>query len=214
MKIPQCAPEYDSRFRRTPPPRPTGNVQCGRMRTTLKSTVCSAYGSNDDWHTLGSHSGQIYGWEAPCTTLVYTTHIHSTCIEVGQDAPHRRKRVRNYRGSLGHLCSPSCFPIAHAVYGDGQAQPVPSLSFWSAPGTQQRSQSSRLRLRGRPTQQPSSIGLSCAPLKPQTATTLAVASVVVMIRDVCAILGAQAATFAVGIDLWRSSQKRLSVGVQ
>ena len=51
----------------------------GRMRTALKSTVCSAYGSNDDCHTLGSHTGQIYGWEAPFTTLVYTTHIHSTC---------------------------------------------------------------------------------------------------------------------------------------
>ena len=89
----------------------------GRVRTALKSTVSSAYGSNDDWHTLGSQADQIYGWEAPYTTLVYTTHIHSTCIKVGRDAPHRRKRVREIRGSLGLLCSPSCPPIDQAVHG-------------------------------------------------------------------------------------------------
>jgi hypothetical protein len=119
----------------------------GRVRTALKSTVSSAYGSNDDWHTLGSQADQIYGWEAPYTTLVYTTHIHSTCIKVGRDAPHRRKRVRENRGSLGLPCSLCCPLIDHPVCVDRESDPAPFQSFWAAPGTQQRSQSSRLQLR-------------------------------------------------------------------
>ena len=61
---------------------------------------------------------------------------------------------------------------------------------------------------GQPTRRPSSIGSSYAPPRPPTAAFLALASVVVMVGDVCAVSEAQAASFAVGIDLWMSSQKR------
>ena len=44
--------------------------------------------------------------------------------------------------------------------------------------------------------------------EPPKAASLALASVDVMIGDVCAVSGAQAASFAVALDLWRSSQKR------
>ena len=101
----------------------------GRVRTTLKSTESSSYGSLGLWHTLGSQLHHIYGWEASWTTLVYTTHIHSTCTKVGSDAPCRRKRVRESRGSLGLLCSPTCSPIDHAVYGDEEGDPAPFQSF-------------------------------------------------------------------------------------
>ena len=106
----------------------------GRVRTTLKSTQSSSYGSLGLWHTLGSHLHHIYGWEASWTTLVYTTHIHSTCTKVGSDAPQRRKRVREHRGSLGLLCSPSCPPINWAVYWGGEAGPGPSLALSAATG--------------------------------------------------------------------------------
>ena len=40
---------------------PTADGAHGRVRTTLKSTVSSAYCSNDHWHTLGTQLDQIYG---------------------------------------------------------------------------------------------------------------------------------------------------------
>ena len=46
----------------------------GRVCTTLKSTESPACGSLGPWHTLGSQSYHIHGWEASWTTLVYTTH--------------------------------------------------------------------------------------------------------------------------------------------
>ena len=51
---------------------PTADGAHSRVRTTLKSTVSSAYGSNDDWHSLGPKFDQIHGWEAPYTALLYT----------------------------------------------------------------------------------------------------------------------------------------------
>ena len=55
------------------------------MRTTLKSTVSSAYCSNDDCHSLGTQLDQIYGWEAPVTALLYTLlHVHAR-IKVGSE---------------------------------------------------------------------------------------------------------------------------------
>ena len=91
----------------------------------------------------------MYGWKASWTTLVYTTHIHSTCTKVGSDAS--RIGEKEYASIAAPLassaCSPSCPPIDWAVYGGGEAGPAPSQSFRSAPGTQQRSKSSRLRLR-------------------------------------------------------------------
>ena len=108
---------------------PTDVGTYGRVRTTLKSTESSSYGSLGLWHTLGSHLHHIYGWEASWTTLVYTTHIHSTCPKGGRCAPHGPKGVRERRGSLALLCSPSCPLINQAVCGDGEAAPAPSLSF-------------------------------------------------------------------------------------
>ena len=61
---------------------------------------------------------------------------------------------------------------------------------------------------GRPTRRPSSIGPSCASPTPPNTAVLATTSVEVMVGDVCAVSGAQAASFAVALDLWRSSQKR------
>ena len=101
----------------------------GRVRTTLKSTESSSYGSLGLWHTLGSQLHHIYGWEASWTTLVYTTHIHSTCIKVSRCAPHGPKGVRERRGSLALLCSPRYPPIDQAACGDEEATPAPSLSF-------------------------------------------------------------------------------------
>ena len=43
---------------------------------------------------------------------------------------------------------------------------------------------------------------------PPNAVTLVTTSVVVMVGDVCAVSGSQTASFAIDIDLWRSSQKR------
>ena len=53
-------------------PPPTADGARGRVRTTLKSTVSSAYGSNDHWDSLGTQLDQIYSWEAPYTALLYT----------------------------------------------------------------------------------------------------------------------------------------------
>ena len=58
------------------------------------------------------------------------------------------------------------------------------------------------------TRQPSSNGPPFAPPAPQAAASLASTSVVVMIGDVYAVSGGQAASLAVDIDLWRCSQKR------
>ena len=69
-------------------------------------------------------------------TLVYTTHIQSTCTKVGRHAPYRPKRVRKRRGSLGLLCPASHHPIDHAVCGGGDAGPVPSLTLSAATGAQ------------------------------------------------------------------------------
>ena len=142
------------------------------------------------------------------TTSVYTTHIHSTCTKVGSDAPQRRKRVREHRGSLGLLCSPSCPLIDWAVYGSGEAGPGPSLALSAATGAQWRFvfraaaavwQSARRRSQSDP---------RCAPPTPPASIFLASTSVVVMIGDVCAVSSGQSASFAVDIDLWRSSQMR------
>ena len=43
---------------------------------------------------------------------------------------------------------------------------------------------------------------------PPNAAVLATTSVVVMIGDVCAVSGSQTASFAIDIDLWRSSHTR------
>ena len=118
-----------TRFASPSDPPPTADGAHGRVRTTLKSTESSAYGSLGPWHTLGSQFHHIHGWEASWTTLVYTTHIHSTCTKVSRYAPHGPKSVRERRGSLGLLCSPSCSPIDQAVCGGGEAAPAPSLSF-------------------------------------------------------------------------------------
>ena len=48
----------------------------------------------------------------------------------------------------------------------------------------------------------------CSPPEPPNAASLATTSVVVMVGDVCAVSGGQTASFAIDIDLWRSSQKR------
>ena len=58
------------------------------------------------------------------------------------------------------------------------------------------------------TRQPSSNGPPFAPPAPQAAASLASTSVMVMIGDVYAVSGGQAASLAVDIDLWRCSQKR------
>ena len=106
------------------------------MRTTLKSTESSTCGSLGPWHTLGSQLHHIHGWEASWTTLVYTTHIHSTCTKVGSDATHGPKSVRECRGSLGLLCSPSCSPISWVVNGGEEAGPASSLGLSAATGAQ------------------------------------------------------------------------------
>ena len=67
---------------------------------------------------------------------------------------------------------------------------------------------------GRAPRQPSSIGPSCAPPAPPRAASLAATSVVVMVGDVCAISGEKTASFAVDIDLWRSSQKRYQMACE
>ena len=77
---------------------------------------------------------------------MYTTHIHSTCTKVGSDAHQAHKGVREYRGSLGPLCSPSCPPIHQADRGGEEAGPAPSLSVWAASEAEQRSSSARRRL--------------------------------------------------------------------
>ena len=84
VPISQNVPEHNSRFRRTPPPRPCGAHGC--VRTTLKSTVSSAYCSNDACHLLGTQLDQIYGWEAPYTALLYTLlHVRAR-TKVGSEA--------------------------------------------------------------------------------------------------------------------------------
>ena len=55
-----------------PPNAATADGAHSRVRTTLTSTVISAYGSNDDWHSLGTKLEQIHGWETPYTALLYT----------------------------------------------------------------------------------------------------------------------------------------------
>ena len=78
VPISQNLPEHDSRFRSSPPPRATADGARGRVRTTLKSTVSSAYGSNDHWDSLVTQLDQIYSWEAPVTALLYTLlHVHA-----------------------------------------------------------------------------------------------------------------------------------------
>ena len=60
----QNIPEYDPCLRRTPHLSGQRRWAHGRVCTTLQSTVSSAYGSIDHWHTLGSQADHIHGWEA------------------------------------------------------------------------------------------------------------------------------------------------------
>ena len=78
---------------------------------------------------------------------MYTTHIHSTCTKVGRCAPHGPKGVREHRGSLALLCSPSCLPIDQVVRAGDEAAPAPSLSVWAASEAERRSRSARRLLR-------------------------------------------------------------------
>ena len=55
--------------------------------------------------------------------------------------------MRKRRGDLTLLCSPSCPPINQAVCRDGEAAPVPSLSFSAASEAERRSRFVQLRLR-------------------------------------------------------------------
>ena len=76
---------------------------------------------------------------------VYYTHT-SACTKVGSDAHQAHKEVRERRGFLGLLCSPSCPPIDQIVRADDEAGPEPSLSFRAASEAERRSRSVRLRL--------------------------------------------------------------------
>ena len=78
---------------------------------------------------------------------MYTTHIHSTCTKVGRCAPHGPKGVREHRGSLALLCSPSCLPIDQVVRAGDEAAHAPSLSVWAASEAERRSRSARRLLR-------------------------------------------------------------------
>ena len=178
------------------------------MRTTLKSTESSAYGSLGPWHTLGSQLHHIYGWEASWTTLVYTTHIHSTCTKVGSDRRHRGEK--EYASVTASWASSALLPVLPST--------MPSVGMERATLHLSRASeqllgpsSGRNRLGGgcgRPTRRPSSIGPSCSPPTLPTAASLATTSVVVMIGNVCAVSGSQTASLSVALDLWRCSQKR------
>ena len=156
----------------------------GRVRTTLKSTESSSYGSLGLWHTLGSQLHHIYGWEASWTTLVYTTHVHSYMYKVGSEAHQALTDVAapSSPTALPALLSPPTPPV-------GAGRPALRLPCASQrpqwPGGGRHPPSGGF---GRPAGQPSSIGPRCAPPQPPAGASAAAASVPTTIGEVCAVL--------------------------
>ena len=90
---------------------------CGRVRTTLKSTVSSAYCFTDHCYILVTHLDHIHGWGAPYTALLYTLAHMRACTKVGSEARSGAQKAPSDAASptspaaLPAVLLPSCPPV-------------------------------------------------------------------------------------------------------
>ena len=174
------------------------------MRTTLKSTVSSVYGFNDDWHSLGTQLDQIYGWEAPYTAVLYTLlHVRAR-TKVGSEVQRAPSGAKSLVSPMAQ--PPVLLPSAPPMRAGRPALPLPWAS--KLPLGPRGGRYCERRLPRQSVRRCSRIEQRFSPPMPPNAASLATTSVVVMVGDVCAVSGSQTASFAIDIDLWRSSQKR------
>ena len=167
-----------------PDPPSAADGARGHVRTTLKSTVSSAHCSNDHWDSLVTQPDQIYSWEAPVTALLYTLLHMRARSKVGSE-------VQQAPSVAASSASPAALPAVLPPSGPPVRAERPALRL-SCASRRPRRPSGGLNPPdgggGRAARQPSSIGPPETSPKPPNVASLALASVVVMIGEVCAVL--------------------------
>ena len=166
------------------------------MRTTIKSTVSSAYCSNDDWHLLGTQLDEIYGWEAPCTALYTLLHVRAR-TKVGSEVQRAPSDAKSLVSPMAQ--PPVLLPSAPPMGAGRPALPLPWAS--KLPLGPSGGWYCERRLPRQSTRRCSRIEPPCTPPEPPNAASLATTSVVVMVGDVYPLSGGQDAHLAIDIDL-------------